>query len=250
VDVHPIAAAGFGAAAEIYERARPSYPAEAVDWIVERVGLREGVTVLDLAAGTGKLTRLLVPTGARVIAVEPVPEMRAVLVRAVPGAEVLEGTAERIPLEDESVDVLTVAQAMHWFDLDRALPELHRVLRPGGCVVAVWNSRDTADPLQRGLEELLTEHRGVVTAQREGAWRTVVEASPLFGPVEKAHFRHEQLFTADDLCDRVASTSFVATMSEPDRAALLGQVRALAAGREEPFSFPYETEVHVIPRTR
>src|SRR2546421_8267168 len=126
--MHPVAAAGFASAADVYERARPSYPEEAVAWMAERTGLVAGRTVVDVGAGTGKLTRLLPATGARVIAIEPVAEMRAKL----DGIDALDGTAEDLPLSNGCADVVTVAQALHWFDLDRALPELHRVLRPDG----------------------------------------------------------------------------------------------------------------------
>ena len=242
--IDPVAAAGFARAAGVYDRARPSYPQEAIDWLVARTGLGPGRTVADVGAGTGKLTRLLVPTGARVLAVEPVAEMRALI-----GAgEVLEGTAEELPLGDGAVDVVTVAQAFHWFDHDRALPELHRVLRPGGSLALFWNMRDLTNPLQRGVEDLLAEHRGNLTPQREGRWRAPLAASPLFGEEERAEFRHEQAFTTEDLCERVASTSFVAAMPAEERAALLERVRALTVELEEPFAFPYETEVQLFPR--
>jgi ubiquinone/menaquinone biosynthesis C-methylase UbiE len=243
--MHPVAAAGFASAADVYERARPSYPEEAVAWMVARTGLRPGVTVVDVGAGTGKLTRLLPSSGARVIAVEPVTEMRAKL----HGFEALDGTAESLPLGDASADVITVAQALHWFDLDRALPEFHRVLRPGGHLALFWNSRDLDDPLQNGVEELLRPIRGTVATQLERAWRKPLDRSSLFGPVEERSFRYEQQFTADDLCDRVASTSFVATLSPVEREELLVRVRALTHGLAEPFPFPYKTEVYVIPRT-
>jgi ubiquinone/menaquinone biosynthesis C-methylase UbiE len=120
----------FELVADVYERARPEYPPEAVAWLAEKLGLAAGRTVLDLGAGTGKLTRALVPTGARVIAVEPGERMLAELRRAVPGVEALRGAAEAIPLRDDSVDAITVGQAFHWFRHDEAVPELHRVLRP------------------------------------------------------------------------------------------------------------------------
>ena len=210
-----------------------------------RTGLALGQTVVDVGAGTGKLTRLLPATRARVIAIEPVAEMRAKL----DGIEALDGTAEALPLADSSADVITVAQAFHWFDLDRALPELYRVLRPGGHLALFWNSRDLDDPIQRGVEKLLEPLRGHLPFQLEASWREPLGSSPFFGVPEERDFRYEQRFTTDDLCDRVASTSFVATLAPVDREELLVRVRALTYGVAEPFAFPYKTEVHVIPRS-
>jgi SAM-dependent methyltransferase len=243
--IHPSAAVGFASAAAIYERARPSYPQDAIDWLVAQTALGRGRTVVDLGAGTGKLTRLLLSTGARVVAVEPIAEMRA----HIKGAEVLDGTAEAIPLPDASADVVTVAQALHWFDQERALPEIHRVLREDGSLVLVWNMRDLDDPVQRGVEELLGPMRKEVPGQILGAWREPLAQSALFGPATVGEFRYEQQFTTDDLCDRVASTSFVAALPPVDREELLVRIRALTYGVAEPFAFPYKTEVHVIPRS-
>ncbi len=244
-NVNPVAAAGFSAAADVYERARPSYPADAVEWLARRVGLHEGRTVVDVGAGTGKLTRLLVPTGARVIAVEPLTEMLEKLVTAVPGTEAMSGSAEALPLPDDSADVVTVAQAFHWFDLERALPELHRVLRPGGALALVWNSRDLADPLQDAVERLLAKGRAMVHSQLGQAWRGGLEQSSLFAPVELEQFSFEQRLTADGLCDRVSSTSFVAAMPAAERDVLLASVREVVRGIPEPFPFRYVTEVFV-----
>jgi SAM-dependent methyltransferase len=180
-----------------------------------------------------------------VTAVEPIAEMRA----HIDGAEVLDGTAEAIPLPDGSADVVTVAQAFHWFDHDRALPEIHRVLRKDGSLVLVWNMRDLDDPVQRGVEDLLSPLRDDVPGQILGEWRDPLARSPLFGPAVVGEFKYEQRFTTDDLCDRVASTSFVAALPPVDREELLVRIRALTHGVAEPFPFPYKTEVHVIPRS-
>jgi SAM-dependent methyltransferase len=244
-----VAEAGFGSAADVYERARPSYPADAVRWIAQRARLGRGKTVVDVGAGTGKLTRLLLSTHARVIAVEPVEGMRAMLQERVPGVEILRGVAEALPLPDRFADAVTAAQAFHWFDHGRALPELHRVLKPGGALVLVWNSRDMSDPLQRALEDVLAPLRETAPYQLGGAWRRPLEASGLFGPPEEAQFRIEQRLTVAGFCDRVTSTSFVAAMAPAERDALLDRVRALVSGRPEPFAFPYVTEVYLTPRT-
>jgi SAM-dependent methyltransferase len=245
--VHPVAAAGFARAADAYERARPSYPEEAVAWMAERCGLGTASTVVDVGAGTGKLTRLLPPTGARVVAIEPVAEMRAKLDGL--GVEALDGTAESLPLADAFADVVTVAQAFHWFDHERALPELHRVLRPGGHLVLFWNNRDLSDPVQAAVEGILAPLRGSVTSQLGGTWRDPLAHSPLFGPAETREFEYVQRFTADDLRDRVWSTSFVAAMPPDERESLLERVRGVTQGVDEPFPIRYQTEVHVVPRS-
>jgi SAM-dependent methyltransferase len=245
-EIHPAAAVGFARAAEVYERARPSYPADAVAWLAVRCRLGPGRTVVDLGAGTGKLTRLLPATGARVIAVEPIAEMRALIEEV----EALDGTAEAIPLADGAADAVVVAQAFHWFDHARALPELHRVLAPDGRLGLIWNSRDLEDPLQVELEEVLRPYRRRVTDQQSGAWRAPLQASPLFGPLEQGSFPYAQSFTADDLCERVASTSFVAAAAPDEREELLARVRSLTVGLEEPFPFRYRTDVYVVPRSR
>lgn len=249
MSVDPVAAAGFGSAAEVYERARPSYPEEAIRWIACCTGLDYGRVVADVGAGTGKLTRLLVSTHARVIAIEPIEAMRGILVETVPGVEVMHGLAEALPLADASVDVVTVAQAFHWFDHAKAIPELHRVLVSGGHLVLMWNSRDMDDPLQCALEDLLAPRRQDAPYQLGGKWRAPLGESRLFGAPQERQFRIEQQLTTEGVCERVASTSFVAAMPQEERDALLDQVRALTVGREEPFVFPYVTEVYVAARS-
>jgi SAM-dependent methyltransferase len=243
--IDPTAAAGYSKAAERYERGRPGYPAEAVAWLAERLVLGPGRTVLDLAAGTGKLTRSLVQIGAEVVAVEPVEQMRAQLETVVPDAWGIAGTAESIPLPDASVDAVTVAQAFHWFDQERALSEIHRVLRPGRSLALVWNVRDLDDPLQRAIEELLAPLRRTVEA--EWSWDPSLEHR-LFTRFEERRFRHEQRVDRPGLLDRIGSTSFVAALPEGEREALLRRAGELAAGRTEPIVIPYVCEVYVSDR--
>jgi ubiquinone/menaquinone biosynthesis C-methylase UbiE len=161
--------------AESYERRRPSYAPELVAWVVERLGIGPGTTVADVGAGTGKLTRQLLLTGARVVAVEPLDEMRAQLEAAVPAVEALAGSAEELPLPDAGADAITVAAAFHWFDLDRALPEFRRVLRPGAGLGIFGQGCDLDDPLQTAVQEIVGPYLPDL-AELEG-WRAVLEAT-------------------------------------------------------------------------
>jgi SAM-dependent methyltransferase len=207
----------FAGVADAYERARPEYPEEAVRWLAGD----DPVDVVDLGAGTGKLTRGLVALGHSVTAVEPLAEMRAELERAVPAARVLEGSAEAIPLPGGTADVVSCAQSFHWFDHGRSLPEVARVLRPGGRLALVWNSRDDADPWMARLSAIL----GNETV--DGDDLAPVEASGLFGPVEHATFRFEQVLDRAGLLDLVLSRSYCAKLALPDREPILEAVARL-----------------------
>ena len=253
--VHREAAIGFDRAADAYERARPSYPADAVAHVVAQLGIDGSSRVVDLAAGTGKFTRLLVPTGATLVAVEPVEGMRRVLEEVVPGIEVHTGTAEAIPLPDESVDAMVCAQAFHWFDGPAALAKIRRVLRPGRGVAVVFNIRDESEPWVAEL----TRITGVETAPRphhtasRAAFAGHVADDGGLGPVTVTTFRYVQPLDEASLVERVTSQSWIAAMEPDEREALLDGVRELArthpdlAGRER-FEMPYDTEVAICHR--
>jgi SAM-dependent methyltransferase len=211
--VHPAAAEGFARAAEAYERARPGYPPAIVDFVAQHAGR----DVVELAAGTGKLTRLLLVAGMRVIAVEPVAEMRAALP---PDAGAVAGTAEEIPLPTGCADGVVVAQAWHWFDAQRALREIHRVLRDLGALVVVYNRRDLEDPVQRRIEELVAPHRGDAPSHRTHPF----DGAPLFAPSGSAQTRWTH---TTDVAARVASISFIAALPDAERARVLGEARAM-----------------------
>jgi len=235
--VHRAAATGFARGVEAYERARPDYPPEGIAYLARELDLRRGRTVVDLAAGTGKLTRPLARLGCEVIAVEPVDEMRAAIgddVRA------LDGTAEAIPLPDDSADAVTVAQAFHWFDGPAALAEIERVLRPGGALALVWNRRpiETSE-LHAAISEIMAPYRGDAPAHATGAWRDAFAGRELV----ECELAFTQVLDADGLADRVASTSLVAALEEPERDRVLDRVRALVG--EGPVAVPYVCEIHL-----
>jgi SAM-dependent methyltransferase len=240
---HPQSRA-FELVADVYERARPEYPPDAVAWIAEQLDLGPGRDVLDLGAGTGKLTRALLTTGANVIAVEPGDAMRAELERVVPGAKSLRGSAEDIPLPDASVDGIAVGQAFHWFRHDEAIPELHRVLRPGGRIALVWNSRDAEQPIQREIGDLIA---AFVPRNRPPAesWPDALDASDRFGPLEERRFPFEQQLDADQLAERIASVSFVAAAPVEARQRLDSDLREVVARLGGSLSFPYVSVVYV-----
>jgi SAM-dependent methyltransferase len=240
-EVHRAAAVGFARSADAYERGRPGYPEAAILHVWRLLG--EQPLVLDLAAGTGKLTRPLLDAGVEVIAVEPVAEMRAALPA---GARALAGTAEEIPLADAAVDGVTVGQAFHWFDGDAALAEIARVLRPGGLLALLWNRRVEDDPVNQAIDELVDPLRGDVPTHRTEEWRAAFERQTRFGPIEEHVFESSQELDADGLEARVASISFVATLDGAERARVLERARAIAGTGT--VRVPYRTEVHVCRR--
>jgi len=237
--IHRAAATGFARSAAAYERGRPEYPSEALS----ALGIAPGDVVLDLAAGTGKLTRPLLETGAEVIAVEPVAEMRAALPASV---RALDGTAERIPVDDYAVDLVTVAQAFHWFDGEAALAEIHRVLRSGGRLALVWNRRVEDAPVNLAIDALVDPHRAGTPTHRGEGWRAAFDRTSLFGPLEEHTFANEQHLDADGLEARVASISFIASLPDDERAEVVAAARALAA--DGPVTIPYRTEVDLADR--
>ena len=234
----------FGGVADAYERGRPTYPAEAVTWMLGEHPL----TVLELGAGTGKLTRVLTALGHDVHATDPDEAMLAVLERQVPGVRTATAGAEEIPLPDRSVDAVVAAQAFHWFDLDRALPEIARVLRPEGRVCLLWNHRNEKIPWVRRLGALI----GTQEQLRDPAQALIF--SELFGFVEDQRFNHWQTIDRESIQDLVLSRSNVAVLDADGRAAKLAEVLAFYDdyGRGmDGMQLPYVTHcyrAHVLDR--
>lgn len=211
-------AASFDTVSAVYEAARPSYPAQAAEWLVPSGAAR----VADIGAGTGKFTRLLESPGREVVAVDPSPHMLQVVRDTLPGVDAREGTAEAIPLADSSVDAVTFAQAWHWVEVDRASAEVGRVLAPGGTLGLVWNYRDERVDWVRELG---------VAMHADGDQYTDVVGAPHvaapFGDAESAHFPWAASYTREALLDLVRSRSYFAVMSEPEQHETLAAVSEL-----------------------
>jgi SAM-dependent methyltransferase len=245
-------ALSFGPAANEYDARRPGYPEAAVAWATGGTRL----DVVDLGAGTGILSRVLLRLGHRVTAVEPDGAMRARLVATSPVERALPGTAEAVPLPDESVDAVTAGQAYHWFDRERAHPEIARVLRPGGVFAPIWNIRDESVPWVARLSEIVDEVRGYGGGdQLNGDFVAPMDDrayGPLFGslfsPVQRRVFRHSVPMTADGLVGLVSTRSYYLTATPDERAGIERAVRDLAAELPGTFDVPYVTAVYRATR--
>jgi SAM-dependent methyltransferase len=248
VPVHKTAQHGF-IRGDVYEAGRPSYPAEVTD----ALGITAESAVCDLGCGTGKFTRLLPPTRAKVVGVEPLPAMLVEFRTQMNNVPVVAGVAEHLPLRDRVFDVVVCASVFHWLSYDLALPEIHRVLRPGGRLGIVWNRRDelTGWPLE--FWRITERHRGDTPGYRTDVWRRALEGSPFFGPIEEQWFENVQRADREGVIARVASISFIETLPENTREEVLDEARRFLAthpdtrGRSE-FELPYKTVVYTAAR--
>jgi SAM-dependent methyltransferase len=239
--LHP-RAREFSKAAGVYEGARPEFPVPAIDWLCEQLQITTSTRLLDLAAGTGRSTRPLYEHTRAIVAVEPVAEMREVLRGVLPEIEVLDGTAERIPLPDASVDAVVVAQAFHWFDAGPALAEISRVLRPEGRLGLAWHSPDRSDPLQHAF-------RAIVEQNRQGApIHLAHDADHYVGPdaplvkIAETEIRDVHVYDADRLVALALSTSHFAALEPAQQAVGEREIRALV-GPAGVVELPYAVEL-------
>jgi ubiquinone/menaquinone biosynthesis C-methylase UbiE len=221
---------------------------------VENLRLTPGRRVADVAAGTGKLTRLLVPTGADLLAVEPVPGMRATFRRLLPEVPLVAATAEAMPFTAAALDAITVAQAWHWFDHDRATAEAARVLRPGGRLGLVWNARDRTEAWVDEVWSIMDRVEKHAPWRDHENWRdSAMGVMPGFGALHDAQFRHVQRITPEGVVQRVASVSHVAVLPETEQAKVLAEVREVLTthptvrGRET-LEIPYRVDCFWVER--
>jgi SAM-dependent methyltransferase len=231
--MHTAAERGFAAAASIYRRGRPDYPRELLGWLRDDLHLGPGRRAIDLGAGTGKFTRLLVETQAEILAIEPVDAMRAELAAELQGVRSLSGTAQRMPTPDASVDTVLCAQSFHWFASIAALAEIHRVLRPGGMLGLVWNVRDESVSWVAALSALLTPHEGDAPRFQSGQWRGAF-ASGLFTDLIETRFTHRHVGSPREvILERCLSVSFIAALPLEARTRFAGQLEHLVATHPE-----------------
>lgn len=230
----------FDRVADEYERTRPTYPPEVLDLLP----LQDDAAVLDLGAGTGKLTRVLAARYRDVTAVEPLGNMRALLERVVPEVTALPGSAERIPLDDSSVDAVFAAQAFHWFDKQLALPEIVRVLRAGGLFAVVWNQGDDdlPDPRPPAFREAVKElHDAALRRwENEPEWEDLLRDSGLFAEVhERQSVPHDHVLDRDGILDNLRSVSWIA--SRDDREEVIARLGELLP--EATYAIPNRASV-------
>lgn len=253
-DIHRSASRGFAAKADSYVRGRPDYPDAIMDWLRDRLGLHAGRTVIDLGAGTGKFTAYLSKTGAHVIAVEPVKEMREKIVQTLPQVDARDGTATSIPLPDNSVDAVVCAQAFHWFATRSALGEIHRVLKPGGKLGLIWNMRDESVDWVAKLTEIIAPYEGDTPRFAKGTWRTVFPFDGL-SALHEIRFSHHHTGSPEDvIVNRIQSISFIAALPADEEAKVVTQLRALIASApalagKNVVDLPYSTAAYWAEKT-
>lgn len=268
VTVHHAAEVGSQRSAGVYERSRPSYPLAAVAALADALPLESGRTVVDLGAGTGKFTRLLALTGAEVLAVEPVEEMRARLAELLPGVAATDGTAAATGLPGGCADAVVAAQAWHWFDQDTALAEVERLLRPGGALALVWNTYDTSVPWVRDFQDIyfrlapcdLPSPPLAGGSGRSGGsggsgghpgaeWREAFTSRQGWGAIEERHWPNPHTTTVADVVERMMSSSHIAVLDRPAQARVLAEVESVlrthdVTGSGGEIELPYTTDVY------
>ncbi|WP_296187092.1 class I SAM-dependent methyltransferase [Pseudomonas sp. UBA1879] len=251
--VHKAAQVGFSTQAGTYTQGRPDYPHELSLWLKRMLGINEQTSVVDLGAGTGKFTRLLSPLTRHLTAVEPVEAMRLEFAKALPDTPVMPGTAEALPLPDNTVDAVVCAQAFHWFANQAALAEIHRVLKPGGRLGLIWNVRDESVDWVAEITRIITPYEGDTPRFHTGQWRLPFNG-PHFAAPELSCFTYGHVGPAETvIMNRFLSVSFIAALPDAEKAVVAEQLRDLikthpALRGRDSIEFPYQTQAYLCRR--
>jgi ubiquinone/menaquinone biosynthesis C-methylase UbiE len=248
-NIHEKAAVGFDRAFDSYERGRPEYPQEAIEFLVNNLQINKSSMVVDLGAGTGKFTKFLLPFSNHVVAVEPVEGMRVKFTSLYPDLKILNGSAEKLPLDDQSVDAVIVAQAFHWFDGPKALQEIHRVLKQKGKLGLIWNARDESLKWVSEMTRIIDPHEGGAPRYKSMNWKRAFDSTTLFSKLNLQHFKYVQVGDVETIVDRVGSISFISALSKEEKSKVLNQVRDLVTTHLETkdsseICLPYRTDVY------
>jgi len=262
--IHSTAAKGFQAEAQAYERGRPTFPPEAIAYLVDAAGLKDGASVVEVGAGTGKFTRLLAKLKIKLVAVEPVAAMREQFRAHVPeSVPVVDGVAEKLPFENDSIDAIVCAQAFHWFDAEAACKEFHRVLKKpqpsssksvtqaaGGRLVLVWNRKDEDQGLAKALSEVVKSYETDTPRYAKGVWRKVFDdtKTSLFTPLtQKTLPSPPQKGDQNLVIDRIFSVSFMASLGASEKEKAKSQILSIldkfSKSPTTEFELPYSTDI-------
>lgn len=249
MSIHEKAAVGFDRVGDSYERGRPEYPQEAMDFLAQSLGIIPSSVVVDLGAGTGKFTKLLVPLGDKIVAVEPVAGMRKKFQSLFPNLQIIEGTAEKIPLEDHSVDAIVSAQAFHWFDGPAAIKEIYRVLKPKGKLGLIWNARDESVDWVSQLTNIIDPYEGGAPRYKKMKWKEAFNNTTLFSALQLRHFSYVQVGTIETIVDRIGSISFISALPDDQKKDILNRVSHLVethlmTQNQSQIKLPYRTDVY------
>jgi ubiquinone/menaquinone biosynthesis C-methylase UbiE len=248
-----VALKGFGTAAQTYARGRPGYPDEILSWLRRRLEIGLGRTAIDLGAGTGKFTKLLLQTEATVIAVEPIDAMRAELARDLPGVRTIAATAQAMTLGDATGDAVVCAQAFHWFATEAALAEIHRVLKPRGKLGLIWNARDDSVDWVAAITKIITPYEGDAPRYYKGDWRHPFTGR-FFTDLEETRFAYQHIGSPQQvILDRFLSVSFIAALPDHDKSAVAERLNDLISSHpairgRETIAFPYQTHAYRCSR--
>ena len=252
-NIHAAAQTGYSNEAQAYALGRPGYPDDLLQWLKADLGIGARQIAVDLGAGTGKFTKMLLKTGAQVIAVEPVDAMRAQLAGNVPEAKIFSGSGEAIPLESGSVDAVVCPQSFHWFATEAALREIHRVLKPGGRLGLVWNVRDDTCDWAAAITEIITPYEVNVPRFYLGAWRQAFSGA-YFSPLELSTYTYQHVGTPQQvILERFRSVSFIASLPVAEKQKVGDKLKALieshpALRGKQTVAFPYRTEAYKCVR--